>query len=113
MLTPVQENYLTWLRANYPEIYNQYVAPKLERQLGDDSSNTDDQSTFASIIDSITSAIPSLAQAYTANKAASIAQQTAVAKASLPKSGFSSISTTTLLIGGGVLLGGLLLLRRK
>lgn len=111
MLTSAQQNYLIWLRANYPEIYNQYVAPRLERQLGDTAN--DDQSTFASIIDSITSAIPSIAQAYTATKAAQISQQTAIAKATIPKSGFASISTITWLIGGGILLGGLLLLRRK
>jgi len=112
MLTQQQQSYLIGLRDNYPEIYNQYVAPKLERQLGDDTSG-DDQSTFASIIDSITSAIPSIAQAYTATKAAQISQQTAIAKATIPQSGFASISTSTWLIGGGILLGGLLLLRRR
>jgi len=112
MLTATQQNYLIWLRANYPDIYNQYAAPQLNFQLGDDTTG-DDQSTFASIIDSITSAIPSIAQAYTATKAASIAQQTAIAKATLPKTGLAAISTTTWLIGGGILLGGLLLLRRR
>ncbi len=112
MLKPAQQNYLVWLRANYPEVYNQYAAPLLNGQLGDDTSD-DDQSTFASILDSITSIIPSVAQAYTANKAANLAQQTAIAKATIPKSGFASISPMTWLIGGGILLGGALLLRRR
>ncbi len=113
MLKPEQKSYLIWLRTNYPEIYNTYAAQPLNRQLGDASANDDDQSTFASIIDSITSAIPSLAQAYTATKVSSLAQQTALAKATTAKTGLASVSPMTWIIGGGVLLGGLLLLRRR
>ncbi len=112
MLKPEQENYLIWLRASYPELYNQYAAPSMQLQLGDDTSG-DDQSTFASIIDSITSAIPSLAQAYTATQVSSLAQQTALAKATVKPSTTFGMSTTTLAIAGAVLLGGVLLLRRK
>ncbi len=113
MLTVQQQSYLTWLRANYPELYNQFATQPMARQLGDDTSNSDDQSTFASIVDSITSAIPSLAQAYTATKVSSLAQQTALAKATVKPTTIMGLSPTTLLIGGGVLLGGLLLLRRR
>ena len=112
MLTQSQQNYLICLRANFPEIYNQYASPAMQLQLGDDTSG-DDQSTFASIIDSITSAIPSLAQAYTATQASQLAQQTALAKATVKPATTFGMSTTTLAIAGAVLVGGILLLRRK
>ncbi len=114
MLTVQQQSYLTWLRSQFPELYNQFATQPFNRQLGDDTTdNSDDQSTFASVIDSITSAIPSLAQAYTATKVSSLAQQTALAKATVKPTTILGLSPTTLLIGGGVLLGGLLLLRRR